>query len=63
MQNLSCIDHLLTNNAYAFQQTVTICTGLSDCDKLILTLLKAIVPGRQPKKSTYSLTPQNLRMS
>ena len=50
MQNLSCINLLLTNNAYAFQQTITICTGLSDCDKLILTLLKAIVPGRQPKK-------------
>ena len=63
MQNLSCIDLLLTNNAYAFQQTITIYTGLSDCDKLILTLLKTIVPGRQPKKNTYSLTPQNLRMS
>ena len=51
MQNLSCIDLLLTNNACAFQQTITICTGLSDCDKVILTLLKAIVPGRQPKKT------------
>ena len=30
MQNPSCIDLLLTNNVYAFQQTVTICTGLSN---------------------------------
>ena len=45
MQNPSCIDLLLTNNVYAFQQiTTTICTGLSDCHKLVLTVLKTAVP-------------------
>ena len=53
MQNLSCIDLLLINNAYAFRQTISICTVLSDCNKLVLTLLKAIVPVSQPKEITY----------
>ena len=30
MQNPRCIDLLLTNNSYAFQQTTTVCSGLSD---------------------------------
>ena len=34
MQNPSCIGILLTNNSYAFQQTTTVSSGLSDCDKL-----------------------------
>ena len=49
MQNPSCIDLLLTNNAYAFQQTTTICTGLSDFHKLFLTV-KTTVPRSQPKE-------------
>ena len=53
MQNPSCIDLLLTNNVYAFQQTTTICTGLSDCHKLVLTVLKTTVPRSQPKEITY----------
>ena len=53
MQNPSCIDLLLTNNVYAFQQTIAICTGLSDCHKLILTVLKTTVPRSQPKEITY----------
>ena len=48
MQNLSCIDLLLINNAYAFRQTISICTVL-----FVLTLLKAIVPVSQPKEITY----------
>ena len=31
MQNPNCIDLLLTNNVYAFEQTTITCTGLSDC--------------------------------
>ena len=54
MQNPSCIELLLTNNAYAFQQTITICTGLSDCHKLVLTVLKTTVPRSQPKEITYT---------
>ena len=53
MKNPSCIDLLLTNNIYAFQQTTAICTGLSDCHKLVLTVLKTTVPRSQPKEITY----------
>ena len=49
--NPSCIDLLLINNVYAFQQTkITICTGLSDCRKLVLTVLKTTVPRRESKE-------------
>ena len=40
MQNPSCIDLLLTNNSCAFQQTTAVCSGLSECHKLALTVLK-----------------------
>ena len=53
MQNPSCIDLLLTNNVYAFQQATAICTGLSGCHKLVLTVLKTTVPRSQPKEITY----------
>ena len=49
MQNRSCIDLLLTNNVYTFQQTTAVCTGLLDCHKLVLTVLKTTVPRSQPK--------------
>ena len=45
MQNQSCIDLLLTNNVYVFQQTITVCTGLLDSHNLVLTALKTTVPG------------------
>ena len=63
IQNPSCIDLLLTNNIYTFQQTITTCTGLSDCHKLVLTVLKTAGPRSQPKEIAYNLTLQNLRMS
>ena len=44
MQNPGYIDLLLTNNVYAFQQTIAICTGLSDFHNLVLTVLKTTVP-------------------
>ena len=52
MQNPSSIDLLLTNNVYAFQQTITISTGLSDCRKLVLAVLKTTVSRIQPKEIT-----------
>ena len=52
IQNPSCIDLLLTNNVYAFQQTIAICTGVSDCHKLFLTVLKTTLPRRRPKEIT-----------
>ena len=53
IQNPSYIDLLLINNVYAFQQTITACTGISDCHKLVLTVLKTTVPRSQPKEITY----------
>ena len=35
---------LLTNNAYAFQQTITLYTALSDYHSLVLIALKTTVP-------------------
>ena len=52
MQNPRCIDLLLTNNVYAFQQTTAICTGLSDCHKLVLMVIKTTVLRSQPKECT-----------
>ena len=53
MQNPNCIHLLLTNNVCTFQQTTAVCTGLSDCYKLFLTVLKTTVPRTQPKEITY----------
>ena len=52
IQNPSCIDLLLSNNVYAFQQTIAICTGVSDCHKFFLTVLKTTFPRRKPKEIT-----------
>ena len=53
MQNPSCIDLLLTNNSCAFQQTTTVCSAVSDCHKLILTVLKTSIPKGIPRQITY----------
>ena len=53
MQNPSCIDLLLTNNSCAFQQTTTVCSGLSDCHKLALTVFKTSIPKGNPRQITY----------
>ena len=38
--NLSTIDLILTNSSLAFQNTVANFMSLSDCQKLMLTILK-----------------------
>ena len=53
MQNPSSLDLLSTNNVHSFQQTIVICTILSDCHKPVLTVLKTTVPRSQPKETTY----------
>ena len=53
MQNPNCIDLLLTNNSWTFQQTTTVCSGLSDCHKLVLTVLKTSISKGNPKQITY----------
>ena len=53
IQNPSCIDLLLTNNSYAFQHTTTVCSGLSDSHKLVLTVLKTSIPKGNSRQFTY----------
>ena len=53
MQNPSCIDLLLTKNSYTFQPTATVCSGLSDRHKLVLTVLKTSIPKGNPRQITY----------
>ena len=53
MQNPSCIDLLLTNSSCTFQQTTTVCSGYSDCHKLVLNELKTSVPKDNPRQITY----------
>ena len=36
-----------------FQQTTTVCSGLSDCHKLVLTVLKTSIPKGNPRQITY----------
>ena len=47
--NPSTIDLVLTNNSLAFQKAMTTFTGLSDCDKLVLTVLKTTFSKNKPK--------------
>ena len=54
MENPSCIDLLLTNSVYAFQQTNNTCAGLSGYYKLVLTVLKTTAPRSQPTEITYT---------
>ena len=53
VENPSCIDLILTNNAMAFQNTTTVFTGLSDFHKLVLTVLKTSITKSKPQKITY----------
>ena len=51
--NPSIIDLFLTNNSLAFQNTTTTFTGLSDCHKLVLTVLKSTFSKNKPKELFY----------
>ena len=53
MQNPNCIDLLLISNICFFQETTTVCSGLSDCPKLVLTVLKTCIPKGNPRQITY----------
>ena len=50
MNNPSCIDLVITNSPNSFQSTSTFCTGLSDFDKLVVTVLKHLSENRHLKK-------------
>ena len=49
----TCIDLFLTNCDKSFMHTKTISTGLSDCHKMILTVLKTTFKKDKPKEITY----------
>ena len=51
--NPSTIDLFLTNDFLTFQNTTTTFTGLSDCHKLVLTVLKTTFPKNKPKELFY----------
>ena len=51
--NRSTIDLFLTNSPNSFQNTVAITCGLSDCHKMILTVLKTTFPKVKPKEILY----------
>ena len=53
VENPSCLDLILRNNAMAFQNTITVFTGLSDFHKLVLTILKTSITKSKPQKIIY----------
>ena len=53
INNPSCIDPFLTNHPKSFQNTQTISSGMSDCHKMIVTVLKMKFCKAQPKIIYY----------
>ena len=53
VSNPSCIDLFLTNSALSFQHTLTVCCGLSDFHKLVMTLLKTRFSKNKPREIVY----------
>ena len=51
--NPSCIDVFLTNCSNAFQNTSSLCTGISDFHNLIVTIFKTAIPPNKPKIIHY----------
>ena len=53
IENPSCIDLFITNSVHCFQNTKTISTGLSDCHKMVVTVLKTSFLKSKPREITY----------
>ena len=51
--NPSCIDLILTNRFRSFRNTIAIETGLSDCHKMVLTILNTTYKKGRPKIISY----------
>ena len=49
----SCVDLFLTNCVRSFQNTKAITTGISDCHKMTITVLKATFKKAKPRKIIY----------
>ena len=52
VQNPSCVDLFLTNCNRSFQHTSVVSTGISDCHKMIVTVLKATFKKAKPKEQS-----------
>ena len=50
-ENPSCIDLFITNSANSFQNTTTLSCGLSDCHKMVVTVLKTHFSKAKPKET------------
>ena len=53
LDNPSCIDLFLTNSHQRFQHTTTVCTGLSDFHKMVVTVMKYTFPKAEHKVLQY----------
>ena len=52
VENPSCLDLFITNSYRSFQQTTTVSSGLSDCHKMVVTVLKTTFPKATPRVIT-----------
>ena len=53
IENPSCIDLFLTSHPKSFQGTTTISSGLSDCHKMVVTILKTTFSKAKPRIIYY----------
>ena len=53
VENPSCIDLILTNKPLYFQSTKVIESGVSDCHKFTITILKSNLVKQEPKIFNY----------
>ena len=53
VENPSCVDLFLTNCIRSFQNAMAISTGISDCHKMIITVLKTAFRKAKAKKIIY----------
>ena len=51
--NPSCVDLFITNSVNSFQHTEVICSGLSDCHKMVVTVLKTAFQKSKPREIIY----------
>ena len=53
IDNPSCVDHFITNYANSFQNNIVISSGLSDCHKMVVTVLKTTFHKSKPREIVY----------
>ena len=53
IENPSCVDLFITNSVNSFQHTKVICSGLSDCHKMVVTVIKTTFQKSKPREIIY----------